>query len=218
MPNAKELQSILDYSRSPNSTNSAAIDSLFECTQITNEDGVMDYPYYWSSTTHANWTTDHDGAWGVYLAFGRGLGYDQMGPMPGWIDVHGAGTQRSDPKLGDPSEYPTGHGPQGDAVRIYNFVRLVRGGETTTAAIDLNYNYKSLSIYPIPAQNEIFLSSDDELTTVSFHNLKGQKVLENHVNQQKISINTSQLANGMYFIKAITNKNNIAVQKILIEH
>lgn len=44
------------------------------------------------------------------------------------MDVHGAGAQRSDPKSGDPADYPTGHGPQGDASRIDNYVRLVRGG------------------------------------------------------------------------------------------
>jgi hypothetical protein len=43
-----------------------------------------------------------------------------------WIDVHGAGAQRGDPKSGDPAEYPSGRGPQGDAIRIYNFVRAVR--------------------------------------------------------------------------------------------
>jgi hypothetical protein len=44
----------------------------------------------------------------------------------GWIDVHGAGAQRSDPKIGNPADFPKGHGPQGDAIRIYNYVRLVR--------------------------------------------------------------------------------------------
>lgn len=53
----------------------------------------------------------------MYLAFGRAMGY--MGG--GWVDVHGAGAQRSDPKWGNPADYP-----QGDAIRIYNFVRLVR--------------------------------------------------------------------------------------------
>ena len=121
LPDAKELQSIIDYSRNPETTSSAAIDPLFHCSKITNEAGALDYPYYWSSTTHGTMATGNDGAWGVYLAFGRGLGY-----MNNWVDVHGAGCQRSDPKLGDPSQYPTGHGPQGDAVRIYNYVRLVR--------------------------------------------------------------------------------------------
>ena len=45
--------------------------------------------------------------------------------MVSWKDVHGAGAQRSDPKAGDPNDYPTGHGPQGDAIRIYNYVRPV---------------------------------------------------------------------------------------------
>ncbi len=123
LPNAKELQSILDYSRSPNATNSAAIDALFNATQITNEAGQADYPFYWSGTTHANWSDGNEGAWGAYLAFGRGLGNLDGN---GWVDIHGAGAQRSDPKDGDPSEFSEGHGPQGDAVRIYNFVRLVR--------------------------------------------------------------------------------------------
>lgn len=43
-----------------------------------------------------------------------------------WKDVHGAGAQKSDPKAGEASDYPEGNGPQGDAVRIDNYVRLVR--------------------------------------------------------------------------------------------
>jgi len=121
LPDAKELQSIVDYSRSPDTTSSAAIDPVFDCTQITNEAGQADYPFYWTGTTHANM---HGGSSAAYVCFGRGLGY-----MHGqWIDVHGAGCQRSDPKAGDPADYPEGHGPQGDAVRIYNYVRCVRDG------------------------------------------------------------------------------------------
>ena len=44
------------------------------------------------------------------------------------MDVHGAGAQRSDPKSGDPKRYPHGRGPQGDVLRIYNYVLCVRGG------------------------------------------------------------------------------------------
>ena len=42
-----------------------------------------------------------------------------------YVDVHGAGAQRSDPKVGDPARFPHGRGPQGDVIRIYNYVRLV---------------------------------------------------------------------------------------------
>ena len=45
-----------------------------------------------------------------------------------YIDVHGAGAQRSDPKAGDPAMFPHGRGPQGDVIRINNFIRCVRGG------------------------------------------------------------------------------------------
>jgi hypothetical protein len=122
LPNVKELQSIVDYTRSPGTTGSAAIDPVFNATSITNEAGQTDYPFYWSGTTHANWSEETGGSAGAYVAFGRAMGY-----MDGaWLDVHGAGAQRSDPKSGDPVDYPTGNGPQGDAIRIYNYVRLVR--------------------------------------------------------------------------------------------
>ena len=126
LPNVKELQSILDYSRSPDTTNSAAIDPLFNATAITNEAGETDYSFYWSGTTHANWT-DTPGSAGAYVSFGRAMGYENNA----WNDVHGAGAQRSDPKSGDPADWPEGNGPQGDAQRIYNAVRLVRGGDVT---------------------------------------------------------------------------------------
>ncbi len=121
LPDAKELQSIVDYTRSPATTNSAAIDPLFNCTQITNEAGQADYPWYYGSTTHASMNS---GGAAAYVAFGRSLGN-----MNGWIDIHGAGSQRSDPKTGNPDDYIEGHGPQGDAIRIYNYVRLVRNAE-----------------------------------------------------------------------------------------
>lgn len=128
LPSVKELQSIVDYSRSPDTTNSAAIDPIFSVTSISAEDGGVDYPFYWSSTTHAS-TTGADFA--AYVSFGSAYGY-MTGPNGGTaqlMDVHGAGAQRSDPKTGSASEYPQGHGPQGDVVRVNNFVRCVRGGE-----------------------------------------------------------------------------------------
>jgi hypothetical protein len=121
LPNAKELHTIVDYSRSPDTTGSAAIDPVLAVSEVRNEAGQVDYPCYWTGTTHASWTQS-PGAAAVYLAFGRAMGY-----LDGaWHDVHGAGAQRSDPKEGDPAQWPTGNGPQGDAIRIYNFVRPVR--------------------------------------------------------------------------------------------
>ncbi len=128
LPNAKELQGILDYTRSPATHGTPAIDPIFDCTPITDEGGSQNYPFYWASTTHANWTAN-PGSFGVYVCFGEALGWMQD-PFPPFnytlLDVHGAGSQRSDPKAGDPADWPYGNGPQGDVVRIYNFVRCVR--------------------------------------------------------------------------------------------
>jgi hypothetical protein len=125
LPNIKELQSIVDYSRSPATSDSAAIDSVFNITKIKNENGVDDYGYFWSSTTHVaagNRPTEGSGTQAAYIPFGRA-----MGKMYGlWMDVHGAGAQRSEFKTGNSSDYPDGFGPQGDAIRINNYVRLVR--------------------------------------------------------------------------------------------
>lgn len=171
LPNAKELQSILDYTRAPGITGSAAISPIFSCTAITNEAGALDFPWYWSSTTHAN-SSSAPGQSGVYVCFGRGMGY-----MNGsWQDVHGAGCQRSDPKSGilsswtyAPYGYYSSLAPQGDAIRLMNFVRCVRGGATpptTDSDADglddwTEYNYTT---------NNTAMTPDGDLDNDGFNN------------------------------------------------
>ena len=136
LPNAKELQSIVDYSRAPGATASAALDPVFSCTAIANEAGNADFPWFWTSTTHAGISAS-PGQAGAYVCFGRALGF-----MNGsWLDVHGAGCQRSDPKAGSLTNwafasngYYSAQAPQGDAIRISNFVRCVRAGTAPPAA------------------------------------------------------------------------------------
>jgi hypothetical protein len=127
LPSAKELQSIVDYTRSPDTTGSAAIDPIFVASKIRNEGGKKDFGHYWTSSTHLG-MGGADTA--VYFAFGRALGFmaNRRTGEKKLMDVHGAGSQRSDPKVGDASRFPEGRGPQGDVIRIRNMVRLVRGG------------------------------------------------------------------------------------------
>ena len=122
LPNAKELQSIVDYSRSPQTTNSPAINPIFDTTEINYPEGNSGghYPFFWTSTTHLDGANPYSGA--VYIAFGEGLGQIN-GNL---LDVHGAGCQRSDPKSGDINDYPQYFGPQGDIRYVYNYVRAVR--------------------------------------------------------------------------------------------
>ncbi|MCX7046922.1 MAG: DUF1566 domain-containing protein [Candidatus Sumerlaeota bacterium] len=171
MPNVKELHSLVNYSNSPDYNNKPAIDTnFFICSSIVNEAGQADFPYYWTATTHGGYSGGGGGLGGPggqggpggpggrpgggggpgggsgqanYIPFGRGLGWPMM--VGRWIDVHGAGCQRSDPKIGPPFAFATVHtvtangvtytgysfGPQGDAIRGLNYVRLVRGSEVT---------------------------------------------------------------------------------------
>ena len=88
LPNAKELHTIVDYTRAPDVTGSPAINALFNTSEITNEAGNKDYPFFWTSTTF------EPGLDAVIIQFGRSLGY-----MHGqFMDVHGAGAQRTDRK------------------------------------------------------------------------------------------------------------------------
>lgn len=154
LPNVKELQSIVDYTRAPDAVNPAqigpAIDPIFGITEIES--------YFWSSTTlHEAPPMLGFGGHAAYIAFGQCWGY-MFGQ---WINVHGAGAQRSDPKSGDPADYPYGFGPQGDDIRIYNYVRCVRDANDAAAidppedsdGDDLNAGTKTqlaLSAYPNP--------------------------------------------------------------------
>ncbi len=123
LPDAKQLQSIVDYTRSPDTTGSAAIDPVFETSRIIDEGGNTNYPAFWSSTTHLDGR--RPGANAVYVAFGEALGFMKSRPsnQKTLMDVHGAGAQRSDPKTGNPDNQPKAKGPQGDIRRVYNFVR-----------------------------------------------------------------------------------------------
>lgn len=152
LPDAKELHSIVDYTRSPATTNSAAIDELFAASSYKSVLGETDWGYYWTSTTHATTTS---GASAVYISFGRALGY-----MNGsWLDVHGAGAQRSDPKvaltassISNDQSYQVisgniAHGPQGDLLLSDNYVRCVRGESTT---------YSGETVDPVPNSTNTF--------------------------------------------------------------
>jgi len=124
LPNSKELQSIVDYTRSVQTTGSAVINPVFKTTVIRDPERRKQYPYFWTGTTHLDGRNPYESA--VYIAFG-----EAQGKMRGRLmDVHGAGAQRSDPKIGSKENYPQYFGPQGDVRYVFNYARCVRGGST----------------------------------------------------------------------------------------
>lgn len=234
LPNAKELQSIVDYTRSPDTSNSAAINPLFNISSYTNENNVTEYPYFWSNTTHTNTNGATSAA---YVSFGRALGWMEMPPSFEYtlLDVHGAGAQRSDPKSGDPDSYPYGFGPQGDVIGIYNYVRLVRDSEIVTGFNDEDINdnsvpgaIKFLGNYPNPFNPQTRISFAIEkhaLVSLDIYNIKGQHVrtlLHDNLNSGNHSVvwngenNIGKaVSSGIYFSKLQVN-NDIKTRKMVL--
>jgi hypothetical protein len=221
LPNTKELQSIVDYTRSPGSTNSAAIDPLFNCTSIINESGRPDWPWFWTSTTHKSYDgNSFHGTWGIYVCFGRAAGWMKK---PGntyysYCDVHGAGAQRSSPKSGtylgdylgvDSLGHPVyGKGPQGDILRVNNFVRLVRDVSAGTGINSPDRNNEHLNIYPDPATDfltiELYNISPGNMSVVIF-DCMGQVVFsENIAATQHVRINVTKFPPGLYTVKVVS--------------
>ena len=228
VPNAKELHSILDYTRSPQTTNSAAIDPVFSCTIIVDEGGDPNYASYWSSSTHANM---NNGAWGAYVCFGEALGF-MAEPFPpidvSLLDVHGAGAQRSDPKAGNADDYPEGHGPQGDVVRIDNFVRLVRDIQTSTGLNDdfemeSPYSFSVEQNYPNPFNPSTTIDYNLAVRAqveIRVYDLLGQEVaiLLNEYQESgnhRAIFNTQGLSSGSYFY-IISSNGHKEVRRMLL--
>lgn len=116
LPNVKELQSIVDYNRAPDarsaSARGSATNPIFD---LTNKES-----WFWTSTTHI------ENMFGYYVCFGQAFSARKWKREP--MNAHGAGAVRSDPKTGEPSRWANGLGPQSDEIRIFNYVRCVRGG------------------------------------------------------------------------------------------
>ena len=232
MPNAKEMQSIVDYSRAPDATNSAAIDPVFNITGITNEGGEADYPWFWTSTTHTR--SDGYGVSAVYICFGRALGY--MSDV--WMDVHGAGCQRSDQKGGDFSGltyaddgYYFDQSPQGDATRIYNYVRLVRDADVSNptsineAGINVPSEFNLSQNYPNPfnPNTQIVVSIPKSGNySLKVFNVLGQEVVtllnsDIIAGTHTFTFNASNLPSGIYFYTFSGNNFSQTKKMLLIK-
>jgi len=118
LPNAKELQSIADYSGVFPAINT----SVFNLTKLTNIKGQTDYPFYWSSTSNPVEGSDGEVEQGTVYAWVLAAGYNTD---PDGYDLHGAGSVVFTPKS---EENFTETDPE---IHRYNYVRLVRSGNVT---------------------------------------------------------------------------------------
>ncbi|MCP4149931.1 MAG: DUF1566 domain-containing protein, partial [bacterium] len=192
LPDVKELQSIVDYTHAPDarvaSARGPAIDPVFQLTDTES--------WFWSGTTHL------DNRGGYYVTFGQAFSAWKRGNKK--MNAHGAGAVRSDPKTGNPADYPNGKGPQGDEIRIYNYVRCVRGGNVTTKssgpALDLSAAQSSQHMREMHG-NRSYQNSSGTKGQKGYRNTGGSKQMQGGTysqrgNNQKGNNQSGQYANN----------------------
>lgn len=72
-----------------------------------------------------------------------------------------------------------------------------------------------MMIFPNPAHDKIFITSNSKNTTIEFYNISGKIILKENLNTSQ-TIDISGLANSVYFVRIITN-NQVKVEKIIKE-
>lgn len=197
LPNAKELHSIVDYTRCPDITNSPAINALFTTTEINDPEGNPgQYPYFWTSTTHLDGATPESFA--VYIAFGEAQG--KMNEV--LLDVHGAGAQRGDPKTGIPEDYPSFFGPQGDVRYVFNYVRCVRDIDGFNSINNDFEDRNVIRISPNPVNDKavIYGLSNKSAIKAEIFNINGTTIKTEFIKAPIQEISFSGLESGIYIV------------------
>ena len=82
--------------------------------------------------------------------------------------------------------------------------------------ITLNPRFKTVNIYPNPAKDYIYLSSQQNIKELTLINQLGQIVQHRTPNAKEITINISRFPKGIYVIQYTNNKGETDTQKIII--
>lgn len=120
-----------------------------------------------------------------------------------------------------------------DPVFVYSdkiIVNFISGATENSNGFELNYNtyfqnidiadIKNLTVYPIPAQETIYLqlnNNNNAIRQIEIINILGQNVLsiENALNQEILNINISGIENGLYIVRALlTNGDELSTRFI----
>ena len=83
---------------------------------------------------------------------------------------------------------------------------------------DIEAESMILKLYPNPADNQLNVSINEEISEVSIYNLLGSRVYTNsNVNSESTSIYISEFNAGYYFISVSSVSGNTATEKVIIK-
>ena len=83
----------------------------------------------------------------------------------------------------------------------------------TTGMNDIHEN--TLNIYPIPAINAVNFKASTKINQAIIMSINGAVLLQSNINSNEGTLNTSELSNGIYFLRLITS-NGVLTRKIQI--
>ena len=87
--------------------------------------------------------------------------------------------------------------------------------DTLTSVYTASDDIPEILLYPVPTNEFLILESSQFLKgELMIHDIRGVELFRQEINGLRARINTSQLANGIYFVKLITD-NSIKVRKII---
>lgn len=72
-----------------------------------------------------------------------------------------------------------------------------------------------VKIYPNPATNELNISSDEEIKTITIYNLQGAMIAELNPNSAFSNLNISNYQTGLYFVKILTENDEVVTMKLI---
>jgi len=87
---------------------------------------------------------------------------------------------------------------------------------TGIVGVDEIFEDNSISIFPNPASTQLNIQSEVNIEQITLINLVGQAIFEEQANSTKITLSTSELETGIYFVKVKTTK-GVVNKRIVIQ-
>ncbi|KGL62776.1 T9SS type A sorting domain-containing protein [Polaribacter sp. Hel1_85] len=85
-----------------------------------------------------------------------------------------------------------------------------------TTASTISNELSQISLYPIPANHQLNLKNlSNKVSKIEIFNLLGKKLITSKIEKTNLSINTSNLASGMYLVK-LSDINNVSASKMIV--
>lgn len=101
----------------------------------------------------------------------------------------------------------------------WNTISELKFYKEGAVASTIGHELSQVSLYPSPANNELFINDiDGKVNRIEIFNVLGKKVLAKKLTTSIQRLNTSNLANGMYLVKLSDDNNNVATKKIIVRH